>query len=106
MSSKVSARRDGRVDRRAVLLDALLAHLVDGDDQHLGRALEGVAEAGRVGEAARPHPYPPADQGLRLARVADADPDLVRGHPRQQPLDDPAAKLPGGSGHDDHGALQ
>jgi AcrR family transcriptional regulator len=39
---------------------------------------------------------------VRLRRVADADADSLRRHPRQQALDDRSAELARGSGDDDH----
>src|SRR6185437_2644365 len=81
------------------------AHLVHGDDEHLRGALESVGEAGRIGEVAVPHPYPLGRERLHPARVAHADADLMRWHPRQQPLDDKAAEMSVGAGNDDHGVL-
>lgn len=72
------ARRHGPVDRGAVLLHTLLAHLVDGDDEHLGGALEGVGEAVGVGEAALSYPNATVRERLCLLRVADADADPLR----------------------------
>jgi hypothetical protein len=100
------ARRDGPVDRGTMLPHSLVAHLVDGDDEHLGGPLEGVSQAAGVGEAALTHPYALVGERLRLLRLADAEADLVRRHAGQQLFDDLASKQSGGSGHDDHYALQ
>lgn len=75
-------RRDGAFDRGPVPLDGLLAQLVHGNDEHLGRALEGVGEDRGVAEVARTYPYPLVGEVLRLAGVADAHSDLVRRHAR------------------------
>ncbi len=84
----------------------LLPHQVDGDDQHLGGALEGVGQAAGVGEAALPDPYALGGERPRLPRVADADADPAGRYASQQPLDDLTSEQPRGSGHDDHDALQ
>src|SRR5690606_18170797 len=97
----------GGVDGGAVLPYGRLAEGVDGHDQYVAGALEGVGEPGGVGETPLPHPHAPVGEALRLARVADADADLFgRRTALEQALDDAAAELSGGSGHDDHNRLR
>ena len=97
------AGRPGRVDRRAIQADRLLAGGAGRHDEHPRRPLEGVGEARGVVEIA------PADAALlqssRLLRIADAHPDLLGGNAFEQPLRDHPAELTVGSGDDDHDDL-
>jgi hypothetical protein len=98
----LGARRDGGVDSVAVPAHGLLPGAVHRDDEHGGRPLEGVAQAGRVVEVAWPDPDAALLQAGELLRIAGAGPELIGRHVLQQVVEDGAAQLAACPGNDDH----
>ncbi len=73
----LGAGGDRGLDRGTVLTHGLATGAADGDDEDLGCALEGVCEAGGVGEVPVAHAHPPLLEVLDLLRVADARGDRL-----------------------------
>jgi hypothetical protein len=93
-----------RLDRGAMQVDPL-PDRIGRDDQHLGRAFEGLRQAVGIGKVGLADLHALFDQGRGLPRIADGGDDPVAGDAGQQVLHDGMAELAGGTGDDDHGTL-
>ena len=94
-----------RLDSIPVQPKRLIAQNVCGDEEHLLRAVESLAQARWLGKAGLLHTDPFSSEVRSLLRIADTHPDLRCRQSGQQTLDNPAPVVPCCSCDHDHASL-